>query len=56
LLYTLCQQGKYADGEYPTERLIADANGNLYGIRQNGVANGVGAVFEVTPAGIETVL
>jgi uncharacterized repeat protein (TIGR03803 family) len=45
-----------ADGANPNSSLIFDASGNLYGTTYAGGANGDGTVFEVTQAGIETVL
>jgi uncharacterized repeat protein (TIGR03803 family) len=37
------------DGSEPLSGLISDASGNLYGTTFYGGANGVGAVFELTP-------
>jgi len=45
-----------SDGGYPHACLIADAEGNLYGTTERGGAYGRGVVFELTPAGTETVL
>ncbi|HEV2177401.1 MAG TPA: choice-of-anchor tandem repeat GloVer-containing protein [Terriglobia bacterium] len=45
-----------ADGGYPEAGLVEDSAGNLYGTTFNGGSNGQGTVFEVTPAGVETVL
>ncbi len=45
-----------ADGGNPQSSLIFDASGNLYGTTYAGGAYGFGTVFEVTPAGKETVL
>ncbi len=45
-----------ADGVRPNGGLIEDAAGNLYGTTQGGGANGAGTVFEVTQAGVETIL
>jgi uncharacterized repeat protein (TIGR03803 family) len=44
------------DGGYPSGALIADKKGNLYGLTQNGGANGVGALFKIASNGTETVL
>lgn len=46
--------GKDGGGAYAG--LIEDAQGNFYGTTTGGGANGAGTVFEVTPAGKETVL
>ena len=35
----------------PTGNLLRDANGNLFGVTQNGGANGWGSVFELSPSG-----
>jgi len=49
-----------ADGANPYATLIEDTSGNLYGTTMNGGsgvgAEGYGVVFEVSPAGAETVL
>jgi len=44
------------DGGQPYSSLVRDTLGNLYGTTSNGGAHGVGTVFQVTPAGTETVL
>jgi uncharacterized repeat protein (TIGR03803 family) len=49
-------QGGPADGEYPEKGLVRDANGNLYGTTAVGGTSFEGTVFEVTPAGTETIL
>lgn len=38
-----------SDGAYPYSGLVADANGNLYGVAYEGGAYGYGLVFEITP-------
>jgi uncharacterized repeat protein (TIGR03803 family) len=48
--------GYPSDGAIPLAGLIADSKGNLYGTTSSGGANGYGTVFELTPAGVETVL
>ena len=45
-----------ADGGYPVAGVILDSAGNLYGTTPLGGATGYGAVYELTPAGTETVL
>jgi uncharacterized repeat protein (TIGR03803 family) len=37
------------DGEYPLDKLVMDANGNLYGNTPSGGAHGDGMVFELIP-------
>ncbi|SRR5579862_285962 len=44
------------DGSNPDARLIADASGNLYGTASAGGAFGQGVVFQLSPAGVESVL
>jgi uncharacterized repeat protein (TIGR03803 family) len=44
------------DGANPEASVILDRNGNLFGTTKAGGANGLGVVFEVTPAGSESVL
>ena len=44
------------DGAYPLDSLIMDKSGNLYGTTEQGGAYGYGTVFELTPAGVETLL
>jgi len=41
---------------YPTAGLILDAQGNLYGTTASGGVYGYGTVYQVTPAGVSTVL
>jgi uncharacterized repeat protein (TIGR03803 family) len=45
-----------ADGEYTDTELVADSAGNLYGTSVQGGIYGGGTVFQVTPAGVHTVL
>ena len=57
VLYSFCPQyPNCTDGAGPTGNLLLDAQGNLYGATIKGGAYGQGAVFELTPAGQETVL
>ena len=53
---TLYSFGTGTDGQAPYAGLIQDASGNLYGITSYGGTKNKGAVFKVTPAGVETVL
>ena len=48
--------GGNADGEYTDTELVADSTGNLYGTSVQGGLYGGGTVFQVTPAGVHTVL
>ena len=49
-------QGGVNDGEFPTGRLVRDANGNFYGTTYQGGASGSGTVYKLDPSGNETVL
>ncbi len=44
------------DGEYTDTELVMDSAGNLYGSSVQGGTFGGGTVFQVTPAGVHTVL
>ena len=55
-LYSFCSQSGCVDGASPIAGLIMDAKGHLYGTTNGGGAHGQGTVFELTPAGRETVL
>jgi uncharacterized repeat protein (TIGR03803 family) len=44
------------DGLYPYDTLARDSQGNLYGTTYSGGVAGDGAVFQVSPSGVETVL
>lgn len=44
------------DGNYPVSSLIQGKDGNFYGMTSQGGALGIGVVFKITPAGVETVL
>jgi uncharacterized repeat protein (TIGR03803 family) len=48
--------GSGSDGQNPYGRLIQAADGNFYGTTHSGGANNMGTVFEITPAGVETLL
>jgi uncharacterized repeat protein (TIGR03803 family) len=54
LLYSFT--GAHGDGANPNAALIQGSDGNLYGTTWDGGANNDGAVFKITPAGVETVL
>ena len=45
--------GGPADAAFPNGILVKDADGNFYGTAPYGGASGLGAVFKVTPAGVE---
>ena len=44
------------DGQYPTASLVQGSNGVFYGTTQYGGSAGAGAVFEMTSAGVVTIL
>jgi uncharacterized repeat protein (TIGR03803 family) len=44
------------DGEYTDTELVRDSAGNLYGTSVQGGTYGGGTVFQITPAGVHTVL
>jgi uncharacterized repeat protein (TIGR03803 family) len=48
--------GGTADGANPEGSLIQANDGNFYGMTQGGGAQNAGTLFEITPAGAETVL
>src|SRR5579864_2916212 len=54
VLYSFGSQS--GDGYGPHESLAFDKQGNLYGTKYLGGANGGGTVFKMTPSGTETVL
>jgi uncharacterized repeat protein (TIGR03803 family) len=57
VLYSFCPNGPpCSDGAYPLAGLVFDGKGNLYGTTRSGGAKNDGTVFEVTPAGAETVV
>ena len=53
LIYSFAGSG---DGEYTDTELVMDSAGNLYGTSVQGGTYGGGTVFQVTPAGVHTVL
>jgi uncharacterized repeat protein (TIGR03803 family) len=48
--------GNGTDGNSPYGSLLQASDGNFYGMTNNGGTNNLGAVFKVTPTGVETVL
>jgi uncharacterized repeat protein (TIGR03803 family) len=44
------------DGATPSAGLIQASDGNFYGTTSDGGVAGLGTMFEITPAGVETVL
>ncbi len=48
--------GGTSDGEYTDTELVIDNAGNLYGTSVQGGTFGGGTVFQITPAGVHTVL
>jgi len=56
LLTILHSFGGTGDGNEPNGGLITDSSGNLYGTTAWGGANNCGTLFELTAAGVETVL
>ncbi|HTW32575.1 MAG TPA: choice-of-anchor tandem repeat GloVer-containing protein [Candidatus Sulfotelmatobacter sp.] len=55
-LYSFCAQTNCADGENPFGGLTQGANGNLYGTTNIGGSDGYGTIFELTTAGVLTIL
>ncbi len=56
VLYSFCAQQSCADGASPFDGVIMDKNGNFYGTTYSGGAHGLGTVFKISAAGVETVL
>ncbi len=48
--------GAAGDGSEPMAGLILGPDGNYYGTTEQGGVNGVGTVYRLTPAGVETVI
>jgi uncharacterized repeat protein (TIGR03803 family) len=48
--------GAPGDGDSPLAGLLQGSDGNFYGTTVRGGANGLGSIFKLTPAGVETVL
>jgi uncharacterized repeat protein (TIGR03803 family) len=55
VIYSFAASGT-ADGEHPAAALIQGSDGNFYGTTLDGGAIGDGTVFQITPAGVETVI
>lgn len=56
VLYSFCSLPQCADGFGPAGGLIFDAQGNLYGTTTAGGSHCCGTLFELSPAGTETVV
>jgi uncharacterized repeat protein (TIGR03803 family) len=44
----------FPSGVHPDATLIIDSAGNIYGVDQNGGTSGYGAVYKISPEGVET--
>jgi uncharacterized repeat protein (TIGR03803 family) len=51
VLYSFCSTANCTDGSLPMGNLVIDKKGNLYGITDEGGANGPGEVFELSHKG-----
>jgi uncharacterized repeat protein (TIGR03803 family) len=51
VIHDFCQQTNCADGTDPESALIADVNGNLYGVARQGGANSMGVLFKLARNG-----
>jgi uncharacterized repeat protein (TIGR03803 family) len=57
IVHLFCSQDPNCpDGQYPASAPILDASGNLYGSTASGGAFSDGTIYQITPAGVETVL
>lgn len=57
IIYNFCSQPNCIDGQGPPAvTLVQATNGNFYGTTSAGGAYRGGTVFEITPAGVETVI
>jgi uncharacterized repeat protein (TIGR03803 family) len=48
-LHSFCSEAGCADGDYPTDALVADATGDLFGTTALGGEGGWGTIFELVP-------
>ncbi len=55
-LYNFCSQSGCSDGLVPQSGLVMANDGNFYGTTNNGGANNLGTVFQITPSGTLTTL
>jgi uncharacterized repeat protein (TIGR03803 family) len=55
-LYSFCSRSGCTDGEGPVAGVVQATNGDLYGITNQGGADGYGTVFKITPSGTLTTL
>ena len=55
-LYDFCSRTGCTDGLYPNDKLIRDAQGNLYGTTTSGGTHNEGTVFRISPSGVEKVI
>src|SRR5262249_46146172 len=56
VLYTFNDVSGHFDGYHPTAGLTLGNDGNFYGVTSAGGNNNAGTIFQVTPAGVETML
>ncbi len=56
ILYNFCSKKNCVDGANPASALIQDSSGDFYGTTTAGGSRNDGVIFELTPAGKETVL
>ncbi len=56
VLYNFCSQPNCTDGNTPYGGLVQASDGNFYGTTQVGGAHNDGVIFQMTPAGVVTVL
>jgi uncharacterized repeat protein (TIGR03803 family) len=49
VLHHFCALSQCADGAYPIGNLLTDAEGDVFGVTQQGGANGAGVIYEFIP-------